>query len=1144
MTKSQKIASNPNYSVWVAASAGTGKTKVLTDRVLRLLLEGNLPGKILCLTFTKAAAAEMANRINKELGKWVIATDSELASQIEELIEAKPDDEIMERARRLFLEVLDTPDGIKIQTIHSFCQSLMKRFPLEAEIAPHFQIMDDKTSLEFMKEARIRLISEKHKYSEIIEKSFADLSWRVSEGSFSELLQELINQRGRFDYLLSRYTVDEIIRRIYETLDVAEDATEEGILRMSYLSTSLRRVERSEHDVAISINDEIASSESLCSPHRNDEFDHNGLEMAAKDIKDGAKIIAWLKAIKLSNSHEYELLEEFTKYKTVFLTTEDKPRARMVTKAIMEKNPAIEEILLREQRKVMAVDQKLKSLCIAKLSADLFHIMEAMLALYKKSKNTMAFLDYSDLILASMKLLEKQDIAPWILYKLDEGIDHLLVDEAQDTSPEQWKVIKALCDDFFSGEGARDNSRTIFVVGDEKQSIFSFQGADPAVFDAMHKSFAEKVRAVEKGWQSVSLEVSFRSTQPILQCVDAVFANEKMRKAITKNAEKIEHSAHRSQYAGRVELWPLEEKEQQEKNEEIRWEMPIVRKAQNSAKRNLVEKIADTIEGWIRQGRILESKGRPVQAGDILILVRKRDEKFINPMVRALKKRNIGVAGVDRMILTDHIAVMDILALGEFLLLPEDSLTLAVILKSPIIGISEDELFTLAYDRGEMSLWESLRDKSTHNETFAAAYAFLLNLLNKTDFMSPFELYSYILEGQGVRKKLAARLGNEIHDPINELLAALSEYERSHPPALQGFLNWILAGNTEIKRDLDQGGNEVRIMTVHGSKGLQAPIVFMPDTTSLPTSRDKVIWTPEEESLPLWYCGKENLNHYGLELYERNKELQYEEYLRLLYVAMTRAEDELYIAGLHGNGRGLEDSWYSLIKNGLAPIAEKDGDRLVLSSKQMAKVVPVHSRVQANNNDLALPDFIDMPVAEEPVPSIPLSPSKMHEDESPVQSPINSKAVLRGKIIHKLLEYLPEIEESKRRDIAENFVKNSGYNFNDNEKKELVESAFRILQDARLVDIFGKNSQAEVPVVGVFGEYVLAGMIDRLVVTSDSVIIIDYKTNRTPPKAVDYVHPNYKKQMAAYKKALEEIYPDKTIKCMLIWTEGPVVMEI
>lgn len=1109
MTQFQQQAANPDFSVWVAASAGTGKTKVLTDRVLRILLNGTTPGKILCITFTKAAAAEMANRINTELGKWVYMEENELISSIENLTGKRPNNEIINLARRLFAIVLDTPDGIKIQTIHSFCQNMMRKFPLEAGIAPHFQVIDDYTSAELLDEARTRLLTNNEDIK--ITNSIERIACWLNEGRFSELIKKVMSERGKIKFYTKQYgSIENFIDKIYENLNLTKGLTEAEIIRSHIENNHLFFEELKNISQALKIN--------------------------TKSIGDN-KTSRHL--LKFYNYNINDKIDNFEEYTQIFLTADNEPRKSLATKIFSEKYPEFHELLIAEQNRIFALLDKMKSARIANLSADLMNVSESIIELYSKLKKQKAFLDYDDLITSSSELLTKSDIAPWILFKLDGGIDHLLLDEAQDTSPEQWQIINRLCEEFFTGQSARNNDRTIFIVGDEKQSIYSFQGADPKTFNKMHEFFAEKVQSSQKIWHSIALDTSFRSSPPVLNVVDDIFSDDEIKKSITFSPELIKHNADRLNDYGRVELWPLIEEEK--KDEITPWEIPSSMKHGNKPLKKLAETIIVEIKSWLESGRFLHGQKRKIKPSDIMILVKKRNE-LIDYLVKGLKRENIPVSGVDRMVLTEHIAVEDLISLGKFLLLPDDNLNLAALLKTPFIGLSEEELFNIAYNRSDKTLWQSL--KNNNNICYENAKIFLDDLLKKVDFLTPFEIFSYVLETLDGRKKLASRLGDEINDPVDEFISAAIDYENSHTPSMQGFIHWINSGEQQIKRDLEQSANEIRIMTVHGSKGLQSPIVILPDSTETPTSVSKmqsIFWVDGKNPVLLWPAISANDNNLIKNIKSSLNKNEMDEYLRLLYVAMTRAKDELYVMGYEKN-KDKKTSWYNLIKNSLQKIGREENGKLILENFTPEETFI--ENIKDNKTEYQLPEFAFSKAPDEPVPSKPLTPSKIDGDEQDGLSPLISEAMLRGKIIHKILEYLPEIDKEKRFEAGTRFLKKYANELHDNERAEILKNVIELTERDDLQFIFSKNSKAEVPVTGVIDNYVISGRIDRIAITDNEVIIVDYKTNRKTPKNNDEIDKSYIRQMDLYRKALLNIYPDKNVRCFLIWTNEIKVIEI
>ena len=1118
-------ASDPAASAWVSASAGTGKTHVLTDRVLRLLLAGTAPERILCLTFTKAAAAEMANRLHARLGGWIGLGETELTAALRELAGRDPDPATLTRARRLFAEVLEAKGGLKVQTIHSFCQSLLGRFPLEAEVAPHFTVTDERTAAERMDAARDRVLARLGRDSDsAAARALATVAGLIDEAAFADLMRSLTVERGR-------------LNRLFAASGGAAGAA----------AAARRRLGLDEGETRASV---------LRAATAPGSFDAEGLARARTALQRGGEAESRRAAIItrwLDRPSERAALIEGD-YRGIFLTKDLKCRAErnLMTKSVRESDPAAFDALLAEQERVAAVVDRLRAVAVAEATAALLGLGDALVSAYEDEKRGRAELDYDDLVLAARGLLHRPDAAPWVLYKLDGGIDHILVDEAQDTNPEQWDVVAALADEFFAGEGAREERRTVFAVGDAKQSIYGFQRADPDRFVEMEAHFAARVRAVGLDWRPVDLVLSYRSTPAVLDLVDAVFASEAARDGLGAGRE-VRHFPARKGQAGLVELWPPEIPAETPAPEP--WQPPLKQRRERGPSRRLADRIAGLIRGWLREGEVLASQDRPIRAGDIMILVQRRS-LFVEEMVRALKNRNVPVAGVDRMVLSEQIAVMDLIALGRFALLPGDDLTLATVLKSPLVGFDDEALFALAYGRGERSLWATLRARRDERPDFAAASDYLSGILGRVDYQSPYDFYATILGALGGRRRLVARLGFEANDPIDEFLGLALAFERSHAPALESFLHWIEAGRAEVKRDLEQGRDEVRVMTVHGAKGLQAPIVFLPDTCRVPRHDAKLLWLEGEggegEAL-LWPPRREFEEAVSSGARAAARLARDREYRRLLYVALTRARDRLYVCGWETTRRRGEGCWYDLVAAAMRKIGEKvtlaDGSRVLRHANP--QTAPPETGPTAESAPLPartrLPAWARRPPAPESTLPRPLAPSRPADDEPPVRSPLAPESgarARRGVLAHRLLQLLPEVVPGRRRAVAARFLDARAGNLAAEARDALIDEVLGILDDSSFAPLFAPGSRAEVSLTGVVGGRVISGQVDRLVVTDREVLIVDFKTGREPPVSEDEVAPQYLRQMAAYRAAVAAIYPDRAVRCALLWTGGPVLMPL
>ena len=1156
--ENQSRASDPHGSAWVSANAGAGKTKVLVERVLRLLLHVdentgtyNKPENALCLTYTKAAAAEMENRLFTTLSGWVVMDEEELSEKLTKLRRVEPSPDDLKRARQLFAVSLDTKGGLKIHTIHAFCERLLHRFPIEAGIQADFKVLEEQ-------EKRVLLDAA---IDAMLERAGADRG-----GPTWDALQELLAATG-----------EENFRSI---IDVAVSKREDlrAMTRIADGFASLGEAER--HGIATTLGADINRRET------------DIWQEMAGTLSDG-EIDMLLRDIPADKATEQTLLEALARVRAqivpdlrgqalcdVFLTQDRKPRKSLMRVPIREEFPAHYEIVVTAQDRVAALASELSALHIASCSGALITLADGIIADYERSKVTRAVLDYDDLIARTVLLLQSSSAAQWVLYKLDTGIDHILVDEAQDTSPPQWRVIEALVNEFFAGAGAREGARTVFAVGDEKQSIYSFQGADPASFAHHGRMFEQAAKSADQTFRRVPLTVSFRSTDPILKSVDDVFATPLAGNGVVWGDQPIVHQAVRTGRAGLVEVWPVEHAEEAIDIHAMR---PFDEQvAVAHARDTLAQHISTTIRHWLDTGEKLEARGRPMRAGDILILVRSRDA-FVQKLIRALKSHNIPVAGADRMKLTEQLAVMDMMALADFVLLPDDDLNLATLLKSPLIGLDDDDLFALAYKRPG-ALWNALRDRQSDDPRYVKAVEKLMSWLKRADQSPPFEFFAGLLEENQMALRLAliARLGPDAGDAIDEFLNMALDYERTTHPSLQGFLDWVRKSEAEVKRDMEHGRDEVRIMTAHGAKGLEANVVILPDTCKSPTgtggNRPKLYPLPRAGARPgepshlVWVPpGAMSLDAIdgepdGIKLVLKNAEKQ--EQNRLLYVAMTRARDRLYVCGWTTRKNLSEDCWYMLVKEGLSgllqPATGALGDEVLrYSSEQERDVLDDDDEQGTRAEPRALPEWACRDAQEELPPWRALTPSSIPGDEGdeddtrlraeqdvvPPRQRADRSRFLRGNIVHALLQYLPDIDASQWDERAKGYVAHSAPALDADRQAEIVAETLAILRREDFAPLFGPGSQAEAPIVARLetsgGEFVqLNGQVDRLVVLDDEVLIVDYKTNRPPPTDPDLVAPLYIRQLAAYRAALSRVYPEKKVHTALLWTDGPDQMWI
>jgi ATP-dependent helicase/nuclease subunit A len=847
-----------------------------------------------------------------------------------------------------------------------------------------------------------------------------------------------------------------------------------------------------------------------------------------------------------------------------FLTKEGDPRGNtaFVNERLLRERPELLPPFLAEADRILAVEARRRDLRALELSDALASLGAPLLAGYAEAKARNDALDYDDLIARAEQLLHEPG-AGWILYKLDGGLDHLLLDEVQDTAPAQWRIAGALTAEFFAGEGPSRAPRTVFAVGDRKQSIFRFQGADPSAFDDWRARLPQRVRAAGKVWRDEELNVSFRSTEPVLHLVDAVFADPVAARGVLAPDETLHHIADRAEDAGCVEVWPLLDADRKEAVEP--WPVARENRSARDARQHLADHLADWIKARTSGTELLESQGRALQPGDVMVLVRSRRNGFAERLTRALKARGVKVGGLDRMVLTEQQAVRDLVTLGEALLLPDDDLSFAAFLVSPLGGVSHASLEDLALSRAG-SLRQELQRRAGERADWRAAEDFFAALLARVDFCAPFQLYSEALGALGGRARLLARLGAEAEEPIGEFLNASLSYARLHPPSLQGFLHWLCRSGAEIKREQEEAGDAVRIMTVHGAKGLQAPLVILPDTTALPPDEAGLLSARlEEMEIPILAPNRDARGAAVAALQNARRAAEMEEYNRLLYVALTRAADRLLVCGWKGRHEVPEQSWYNRIRAGIERLSPTrvtfdawPGEvlRLETPQRRAPRKAPAEPQAAPPPPPAWLgqaPDWHASPPPAEPSLPEPLAPSRPEGVElgsvPPAASPLGERVPAgrrfqRGQWVHALLQHLPGLPATRRRAAAVSWLRRPGIGLAPAAAAELADEVMAILEHPELADLFGPHGQAEVPLTGVVAERVVGGLVDRLAVLPERVILADYKTNRDPPRTAEATPVMYLRQMAAYRALLAAIFPDRPIRCVLVWTRAslPVML--
>ncbi|MER2268021.1 double-strand break repair helicase AddA [Methylobacterium oxalidis] len=1123
----QRRAADPRASAWVSANAGAGKTKVLTDRVVRLLLDGAAPGRILCLTFTKAAAANMSIRVFQRLGRWVTLDDAALAEELTELTGERPTRRRLEAARRLFARAVETPGGLKIETLHALCERLLHMFPFEANVPARFVVLDENQSREAFAVETDNVLADAigglHPH-------LTEAHALVAPEAAGDALRKAIRSAIQARHILGhRDGLDPLFSALSASLGLAAEENARGI----------------EARILDGLSGLAGQAEALRTGKSTDEGLADALLEASRAL--GAD----------------DPVGAIEAYRSVFFTQKDEPKAAksLGTKAVPE---ALREALVAERDRLEALFERLRAARAHARTRALFTLAAEIHRRVEAQKARLGALDFDDLIHKTLDLLSRVG-ASWVLYKLDRGVDHVLIDEAQDTNPHQWEILRRITAEFAAGAGARPVLRTRFAVGDPKQSIYSFQGAEPREFEVTRRAWARESREAEHAFADVGLTLSFRSARGVLRAVDATFALPDHYRGLSFDdaATGTVHASARGQEAGAVELWCVEEPA--DEVEPDAWAAPVDAPETNAPAIRTARRIARAVKTWITSG---DERGRRRAPGEILILVRKRGTAF-EEVIRSLKGLGVPVAGQDRLDVAAHIAVNDLVAAGRAGLLPADDLTLATALKTPLVGLTDEDLVRIAARR---DLSETLED-ALHRHAEAGDPAAirgreaLAGWIRLAAAHGPFGFYAALLGPMNGRAALVSRLGGEAGDAIDVFLAAAAQAEQgSDAPSLGGFLARYVGlaardGGHTVKRDLEAGRDEVRVMTVHGAKGLEAPVVVVidgceplgrndPPLIAMPAAEGARPLPPVWSSARAYDCAATAAARTEIQARAR------EEHNRLLYVAMTRAADRLVVAPYRGRTEAGETAWCRMVQAGL---------ERRLGPGETAETAYGSVTLWRDGEDAALSlAAAANPAAPPPLPAWLRKPVRPETDAAPPLSPSGSlraadgqrggerrladaEARRRGVLIHALLEHLPRLDPARRAEAAATFVRARAPGLPEPKRRAIAQAALRLIDEPDLAPLFAREARAEVTLSGRVlaegAERPVYGRVDRLAVRDGTVWLTDFKTGR-PPEADGPLPRAEAAQIALYAALLGRVYPDHRIVPILVWTSGPAIRRL
>ena len=1141
---SQILAADPERSAFVSANAGSGKTKTLVDRVARLLLRRARPEAILCVTYTKAAAAEMQRRLFQQLGRWSMLDDEALRAELSGIGEDARD---LSRARTLFAHALEAPGGLKIETLHAFCEKLLRRFPLEAGVSPGFTVMDDAASAEVAADARDALARLSMAGQAQVADAYAAMASTLDFQSFEAMFEAFQARREAITRYLERIgglggLEAASARTCGFDQFVAPEALEAAALQAPAMDVELWR----------------AGARALSISGPRDQTCASQMAAVAEAASGGGA--------------------RFADALAVFCTKDGSAAKWVETAVALKREPALQAALMVERDRLLDVAATVKAARIAQASVHALTLAAVYVDAFAKAKAERGLLDFTDLVAKAQGLVNAREDAAWVLYKLDGGIDHILLDEAQDTAPEQWDILRALTGEFFSGDGVPGRlTRTVFIVGDEKQSIYSFQGAAPERLAREAQRYEASARDAGHAFARVPLLASWRSTPQVLGFVDAVFEPPATRAALQPRApgesaaaDLVRHIANRAEDSGTIDLWDLEREAPSE--ERRAWDEPLDADGRSSAYRRLAERIAAEIARIVSCGEAVHDKDRKrhraAEYGDVLILVRKRKALFTE-LLRACKHRGVPVAGADRLALSQHPVFEDLLALTRVALFPHDDLSLAAVLRSPLCDVDEDSLYALA--RGPdgagraASLWAELSRRAGEREAWRAALA-LIGWMREQAAEPPFTLYARLCsrldaDGRSMRQRFVTRLGAEAGDALDEVLAQALAAEGRGVRDLERFADHIARLDITVKREMDatrepgQGG-EVRIMTAHSAKGLEAPIVFLPETVSGGAPRGSPLLETADGGF-LWCASGKNDCEASAQARALREAKAAQEDLRLLYVALTRARDRLVIAG-RVNAKADVDKlkgWWAPMRDAFEHPSLAQAVREVEIDGRPVRRFGLDPALQplspASVEPSAAPAWLGRFAPQEADDS-PSAPSAVAaRGSSPGPSPLSQHSGLgrfrRGELIHRLLQLLPDLDPASW-DAAAARLLDKERDLEADQRHEMAASALGVLRDPRFAEVFGPGSRTEASVAGGSPDlppgYAVSGRVDRMRVTPERVLVVDFKTNRPSPDRIEDADPAYIAQIAVYASVLGAIFPNRRVEAALVWTDGPKLMAV
>lgn len=1124
-------AINPSVCATVSASAGTGKTWLLVSRLIRLLLNGARPEGILAVTFTRKAAAEMQVRLNNRLREMAECSPQELDLYLTE-IGSPLDNSTIQQAHTLYETLLTCPVTIKATTFHAFCQDILQRFPLEAGIPPGFELLE--SSNEFQQAAWDALCSE---------------AGRHPDNEQAKAIETLFDACGGLDN--TQTALNDFINHRSDWWAFTEGENHALSFAIDILAAQLKISPDENPQMVFFSEPTLLALEEFCGLLQKHANPTNQKHLAS---------------LSIARDPEKDYKNRFQSTCTAFLTQKGEPLSRKESKVqakSMGEPGQLRFLKLHQQicEEIFIAQNKISAQLTLQRSTAWYQAGVNLLTHYQRLKAEQRVLDFSDLEWQAYRLLNHSDNVHWIQYKLDQRIDHLLIDEFQDTNPTQWRLILPLLQELAAAEDER--GRTVFLVGDNKQSIYRFRRADPELFGTAQAWLNNNLNTVTR-----PLDTSWRSAQAIISLVNGLFGNGTLNKQLR---DFTPHQTHHKNLWGQVELLPLvkpTEEAEPEPLDGLRNPLKTPRKLHSDQRhfeegQMIAQRILDLMKNKTPIGA--EAEARAIRYSDIMILIRHRTHA--DAYEQALRESGIPYNSANRGTLLESQEARDLVDLLHLLIAPYNNIALAGLLRSPLFDCSDNELITLGKLSGTHWI-ERLREyagsfteQGTTENPLHRAHSLLTEWRTLVDTLPVHDLLDRIFYQGDVLKRYQAaypvHLQHRVVANLTRFIELALEVDSGRYPTIGHFVARLRALRKQEQDAPNEGTStqldaRVSIMTIHGAKGLESPVVFLADSAN--TSQGKkayravVDWPATAQRPECFFLAgkKDSHDKFTRTILDKHAISEERENANLFYVAVTRARQYLIISGSQPS-RSEQLGWYGEAQSCLHDfLPEQDGVPGITSGIKPAAVTNLSPPVQA-------PPVIDprlsQPVrAESTQVSIAPSQTTHSPDGLPQTSVVESDQQTRGIVIHRMLELLckREPEETLMQRVA------SEYNLatDTHELADWYYEAELVFLHPGFSHIFSQeNFQQdfnEVPVHFRHNSRNVHGIIDRVVVTAHEALVVDYKTRiiKRGSNAIEVLTRQYREQMQLYCEGAKRLWPDKEIQAGILFTHSKSLIMV